>query len=36
VRQKEKGFAFGTFIAFTTVLWSVLGAESALSFIPWL
>lgn len=36
VRRKEQGFAFGTFIAFTTVLWSVLGAESALNLIPWL
>ncbi len=36
IRDKEKGFAFGTFIAFTVVVWSLLGAEKILDFIPYL
>lgn len=33
VRNKDQGFAFGTFIAVSTILWSLLGAESALSLV---
>ncbi len=36
VREKEKGFAFGTFIAVAAVIWAILGAESSLSHLPFL
>jgi len=36
VRNKDQGFAFGTFIAFTVVLWSLLGAERILDVIPYI
>jgi len=36
VRQKDRGFAFGTFIAVSAVLWSVLGAEEILNYITFI
>lgn len=36
VRNKAEGFAFGTFIALTVVLWSLFGAEQIIDKIPYL
>nr|MDK2850949.1 leader peptidase (prepilin peptidase) / N-methyltransferase [Candidatus Cloacimonadota bacterium] len=33
VKNKKQGFAFGTFIAISTILWSLFGAETALSYV---
>lgn len=34
VRDKEKGFAFGTFISFTVVFWILMGGERLLNYLP--
>jgi leader peptidase (prepilin peptidase)/N-methyltransferase len=36
VRDKSKGFAFGTFIAFTAVSWALLGAVKLVEKLPFL
>jgi leader peptidase (prepilin peptidase)/N-methyltransferase len=36
VKHKDQGFAFGTFISFSTVLWTLLGASRAFDLIPFL
>jgi len=36
VKNKEQGFAFGTFITFTAVIWSVFGTYNILNYIPFI
>lgn len=36
VRDKDQGFAFGTFISFSSVLWAVLGSTRMFDLIPFL
>lgn len=36
IRDKNKQFAFGTFIALTGVIWALLGAEKVLEYLPFL
>jgi leader peptidase (prepilin peptidase) / N-methyltransferase len=35
VRDKEKGFAFGTFISFSVVFWILMGGERLLYYLPY-
>jgi leader peptidase (prepilin peptidase)/N-methyltransferase len=36
VRQKDKPFAFGTFIAIASVLWALVGGDTILDLLPYI
>lgn len=36
IREKDKPFAFGTFIAVATMLWALIGGDTILDFLPYM